>query len=131
VTVVDTSALMAVLRSEPDASLFAEALQTLDPLHMSAGTLLEVGTVVLHKRGMARIPELYSLIAFAGIEIAPVSEAQVHDAIDAYRRFGKCTRHPAQLNFGDCFAYALAKELDQPLLYKGNDLSATDVRSAL
>ncbi len=130
-TIVDTSALMAVLRSEPDAPLYAEALQSLEPLTMSAGTLLEVGTVVLHKRGPARIPELYELIRFSQIEIAPVSERHAHSAIEAYQRFGKCTRHPAQLNFGDCFAYALAKELDRPLLYKGDDFSKTDIRSAL
>lgn len=125
------SALIAVLRVEPDAELYAEALQNLDPLSMSAGTLLEVGTVVLHKRGAARIPELYGLIEFADIEIVPVSERHARDAIDAYGRFGKCTRHPAQLNFGDCFAYALAKERNEPLLFKGDDFARTDVRSAL
>lgn len=130
-TVVDTSALVAVLRAEPDALRYASALQNLDDLSMSAGTLLEVGTVVLHKRGMARLPELFELIAFTHIAIAPVSEWHAKAAIDAYGRFGKCTRHPAQLNFGDCFAYALAKELNQSLLYKGDDFSKTDVLSAL
>ena len=98
---------------------------------MSAGTLLELGAVVLHKRGASRLPELFDLIGLARIEIAPVSEQDARDAIEAYARFGKCTRHPAQLNFGDCFSYALAKALDQPLLYKGDDFSRTDVRSAL
>ena len=98
---------------------------------MSAGTLLEVGTVVLHKRGAGRLPELYELIELVRIEIAPVTERRARDAVDAYARFGKSTKHPAQLNFGDCFAYALAKELNQPLLYKGDDFSQTDIRSAL
>jgi len=86
---------------------------------------------VLHKRGMKRLPELYDLIAMSRIEIAALTETHARDAIDAYGRFGKCTRHPAQLNFGDCFSYALAKALDQPLLYKGDDFARTDVRSAL
>jgi ribonuclease VapC len=131
VTVVDTSAIIAVLRAEPDASRYADALQSFETLSMSAGTLIEVGTVVLHKRGIARLAELFELIEFTQIAIAPVSEQNARAAIDAYSRFGKCTRHPAQLNFGDCFSYALAKELDQPLLYKGDDFAKTDVRSAL
>lgn len=130
-TVVDTSALVAVLRGEPDAPRYADALQTLDPLYMSAGTLLEVGTVVLHTRGARWLPELFNLIGLSRIDVMPVSEAHARDAIGAYEQFGKCTRHPAQLNFGDCFAYALAKELNQPLLFKGEDFSKTDIRSAL
>jgi ribonuclease VapC len=131
VTVIDTSALIAVLREEPDAPRYADALERFESLTMSAGTLLEVGTVVLHKRGMKRLPELYDLIAMSRIEIAALTETHARDAIDAYGRFGKCTRHPAQLNFGDCFSYALAKALDQPLLYKGDDFAQTDIRSAL
>ena len=130
-TVVDTSALVAVLRGEPDTPRYIDALQTLDPLYISAGTLLEVGTVVLHKRGASWLPELFKLVRFSQIEVMPVSEAHARDAIGAYEQFGKCTRHPAQLNFGDCFAYALAKSLALPLLYKGNDFSQTDIRSAL
>jgi ribonuclease VapC len=122
---------MAVLRAEPDAQRYANALQRLAPLFMSAGTLIEVGTVVLHKRGERRLQELYDLLKFSEIVAIAVTEAHAHLAIDAYRRFGKCTQHPAQLNFGDCFSYALAKTLDQPLLFKGNDFSQTDIRSAL
>jgi len=131
VTVIDTSALIAVLRQEPDAARYALAFERLESLTMSAGTLLEIGTVVLHKRGARRLPELYNLIAISRIEIASLTESHAREAIDAYSRFGKCTRHPAQLNFGDCFSYALAKSLDQPLLYKGDDFSQTDIRSAL
>jgi len=122
---------MAVLRAEPDAQRYANALQRLAPLFMSAGTLIEVGTVVLHKRGERRLQELYDLLKFSEIAVIAVTEAHARLAIDAYRRFGKCTQHPAQLNFGDCFSYALAKTLDQPLLFKGNDFSQTDIRSAL
>lgn len=130
-TVVDSSAFVAVLRSEPDADRFVLALEQLDPLFMSAGTLLEVGTVVLHKRGTERIADMFELVATAQIGIVPVSEEQARAAIDAYGRFGKCTRHPAQLNYGDCFSYALAKTSDLPLLYKGDDFAKTDIRSAL
>jgi ribonuclease VapC len=131
VTVVDTSALIAVLRAEPDAPRYADALQRFEALRMSAGTLLEVGTVVLHKRGPGRLPELYDLIKLVRIEISPVTERHARDAVEAYGRFGRSTKHPAQQNFGDCFAYALAKELNEPLLYKGDDFSKTDIRSAL
>ena len=122
---------MAVLRAEADAPRFAAALESITPLTMSAGTLQELGIAVLHKRGPKRLPELFDLIEAIGIDIAPVSEQSARDAIDAYSRFGKGTRHPAQLNFGDCFAYALAKALDEPLLYKGDDFARTDIRSAL
>jgi ribonuclease VapC len=131
VTVVDSSAVIAVLRAEADARVYAEALQRILPLFMSAGTLLEIGTVVLHKRGANRLSDMFRMIERSRIEIVAVSERHARDAIDAYGRFGKSTRHPAQLNFGDCFSYALAKALDQPLLYKGQDFSQTDIRSAL
>ncbi len=130
-TVVDSSAFVAVLRSEPDADRFAEALEQTGPLFMSAGTLIEIGTVVLHKRGTEKIADMFELMTTAQIEIVPVSEAQARVAIDAYGRFGKCTHHPAQLNYGDCFSYALAKTSDLPLLYKGDDFAKTDIRSAL
>lgn len=130
-TVVDSSAILAVLRGEPDARRYAEALEGIDRLFMSAGSLLEVGAVVLQKGGAGRLPEMYRLLELAQIEVVAVSERHAREAIDAYRRYGKCTRHPARLNFGDCFSYALAKDLDQPLLYKGDDFARTDIRTAL
>ena len=130
-TVVDSSAIIAVLRAEPDAPVYARALQEFESLSMSAGSLIETGTVLLHKRGGDSISNLYRLIELSQIEIISVSERHARAAIDAYARFGKCTRHPAQLNYGDCFSYALAKGLDRPLLYKGDDFAKTDVRSAL
>ena len=130
-TVVDSSAFVAVLRSEPDADRFVLALERTEPLLMSAGTLLEIGTVVLHKRALEKAADMFEMISTAQIEIVPVSETQARAAIDAYGRFGKCTRHPAQLNYGDCFSYALAKTSDLPLLYKGDDFAKTDIRSAL
>jgi ribonuclease VapC len=130
-TVVDSSAVLAVLRAEPDASTFADALQRIEPLFMSAGTLLELGTVVLHKRGAGRLPEMFRLLELSQIEIVPVTEQHARDAIEAYGQFGRCTRHPAKLNFGDCFSYALARTLNRPLLFKGDDFGRTDIRSAL
>ncbi len=130
-TVVDSSAVMAVLAVEADASLYADALEAIDPLFMSAATLLEIGTVALHREGPKLVADLYDLIELSRVAIVPFSEVQARAAIDAYSRFGKSSRHPAQLNFGDCFSYALAKELDNALLFKGNDFSKTDIRSAL
>lgn len=130
-TVVDSSAVIAVLRSEPDARDYADALQQREPLFMSAGTLLELGTVILHKRGTSYLSDMYRLLEVSQIEVVPVTEVHARSAIEAYGCFGKCTRHPAQLNFGDCFSYALAKALDQPLLFKGDDFSKTDIRPAL
>jgi len=131
VTVVDSSALMAVLAAEPDAPLYANALAETTSLFIAAGTVLELGTVALHREGPKLVTDLYRLIELSHIEVVPVSESHARTAIDAYGRFGKCTRHPAQLNFGDCFSYALAKSMDQPLLFKGNDFAKTDIRSAL
>jgi ribonuclease VapC len=74
---------------------------------------------------------MYHLIEISQIEVLPVTEVHARFAIGAYSLFGKCTRHPAQLNFGDCFSYALAKVRDEPLLYKGDDFAKTDIRSAL
>ena len=130
-TVVDSSAVVAVLLSEPDASEYSDALQAIDPLAMSAGTMLEVGTVLLHKKGADLVPEFFRLLNLAQIQIEPFSERHAREAIDAYRRFGKASRHAAQLNFGDCFSYALARSLDVPLLYKGDHFAHTDIRSAL
>lgn len=129
--VVDSSAVIAILRNEPDAHHYSEALAGGGKLVMSAGTLLEIGTVALHREGPQLVADMFELVATAQIEIVPVSEEQARAAIDAYGRFGKCTRHPAQLNYGDCFSYALAKTSDLPLLYKGDDFAKTDIRSAL
>jgi ribonuclease VapC len=131
VTVVDSSAVIAVLTLESDATVYANALQEIEPLFMSAGTLLEIGTVALNREGPKLVADAYALIELSKVEVVAFSDVDAQAAIEAYARFGKCSRHPAQLNFGDCFSYALAKALDQPLLYKGNDFSRTDVRSAL
>ena len=129
--VVDSSAFLAILRGEEDAPIFAAAFETPEPLRMSAGTLLEVGIVVLHKREASRVSDMHELVALFEIEIIPVTVEHAHIAIQAYSRFGKGTGHPARLNYGDCFSYALAKSLDAPLLFKGHEFAHTDIRSAL
>ena len=98
---------------------------------MSAGTLLELGIVLLHREGNGSLSDLFELIRIAEIEVLAVTEAHARQAIEAYNRFGKSARHPARLNYGDCLSYALARALNEPLLYKGDDFARTDIRSAL
>lgn len=129
-TVVDTSAIMAILLAEPDASIYAGALEQA-PLAISAGNVVEAAVVLLHKKGPDALADLFELIDLAGIAVVPVSEFDARAAIDAYRRYGRSSGHEARLNFGDCFAYALARSLDQALLYKGDDFARTDIASAL
>ena len=127
--VVDASALIAIATGEPDASLYAKALEQSDTAYLSSPNYLETG-LILVRRGIAsgsRDVEVW--LNEAGVSIR-ADLPLAADALDAYLRFGKGF-HPARLNLGDCFAYALAKALDAPLLYKGDDFALTDVRSAL
>ena len=129
--IVDSSALIAILRAEPDAEVFANALDKPGPRRISAGTYVELGIVVDAKRNPSASRHVDQLIEEAGIEIEPVTERQARIAREAYRDFGRGSGHPAQLNYGDCFSYALAKDLAEPLLFKGKDFTHTDVRSAV
>ena len=124
--IVDTSALIAVLRREPEADRFIDRLLATSEVRISAGTLLEIRIVAERDGGGA---ELEELLATLGIEVVPVDARQVDLAFDGFRRFGK-GRHPAALNFGDLFAYALACAMDEPLLFKGDDFNRTDVKAA-
>ncbi len=124
--IVDTSALIAVLRREPEADRFLDRLLATSEVRISAGTLLEIRIVAERDGGSA---ELEELLATLGIEVVPVDARQVDLAFDGFRRFGK-GRHPAALNFGDLFAYALARAMDEPLLFKGDDFNRTDVKAA-
>ena len=123
--IVDTSALIAVLRREPEADGFVESLFASSAVRVSAGTLLETRIVAERDGGTAELAELLEVI---GVDVVPVDARQVDLAFDGFRRFGK-GRHPAGLNFGDLFAYALARALDAPLLFKGNDFARTDVKT--
>ena len=128
--IVDSSAIVAILRGEPDAATFARALDQQRPSSISAASYLECGIVIDRSPDPTVRRELDRLIARAFIEIRPVTADQARIA-RAYRDFGRGSGHPARLSFGDCFAYALAVDTDEPLLYQGDDFGHTDVRSAL
>ncbi|EGP56828.1 type II toxin-antitoxin system VapC family toxin [Agrobacterium deltaense] len=125
--VIDTSALMAILLDEPTADACTAALETDEPLLISAGTLAEA-MIVAQRRN--RVRELDMLIEGLSIDVRHVTPKSAHGVSEAYRIWGKGI-HPAGLNFGDCFAYDLAKTEGCPLLYVGNDFSQTDIVSAL
>ncbi len=129
--VVDTSALIAIILGEKTTLRLLTACDRADALYLSAGSLLETRIVLHRKKGRVSRTEVDALIDALNITIVPVSEAQANLAADAYARFGKGQGHPAQLNFGDCFSYALAKERDAPLLFVGDDFSQTDLELAL
>lgn len=124
--VVDTSALMAILLGEVDSNACMDVLEGAEALVISAGTVAEA-LIVADRRGVGE--EMRRLLDGLGFEIAPVTPASARLVADAYARWGKGT-HPAGLNFGDCFAYALASERAVPLLYVGDDFAQTDISSA-
>ena len=115
--IVDTSALIAILRDEPEAPVFAEAIGAAEVCKMSAASFLEAAAVIDAGRDPVASRRFDELLATAQITIEPVTEAQARIAREAYRDFGKGSGHPAQLNFGDCLTYALAKETGEPLLF--------------
>ena len=124
--IVDTSALLAILFGERDAALYAQALASSDVRHISAANLLEAAIVVDSQLGPSAGRQLDALVERAEIEVVPVTLEHVRVARQAYLDFGK-GNHPAGLNFGDCFAYALAKVTGEPLFYKGDDFAKTDI----
>ena len=125
--VIDTSAIVAILQNEPEQDAFIEAIESADICLISAASFIEASIVILTRYGMDGILDFDLFMAKAGIEISSVDSDQANIARRAFRDFGR-GRHPAELNFGDCFSYALAKSLDLPLLFKGNDFSKTDIR---
>jgi ribonuclease VapC len=129
--IVDTSALVAILRDEPDAAVYAEAIEVADRRRISAASYVEAGAVIDGARDPVATRQVEALVTAAEIAIEPVTEAQARIARDAYRDFGKGSGHPARLNFGDCFSYALAKSTGEPLLFKGDDFAHTDVAAAI
>ena len=127
--ILDTSALLAVLLGEPDASRFEKAIAMGTPCCMSVASVLEAAIVVESRGGIAAGRELDALLENAGIELVPVTTGHLEAARRAWRRFGK-GNHPARLNFGDCFAYALAVDMQEPFLFKGEDFARTDLKAA-
>jgi ribonuclease VapC len=128
VIAVDTSSLVAVVLGESDAERHLERLE-LGPARLSSVSLIEATIVVDARQGADAVRDLEFLVD-ATVEIVPVDVEHARAAAAAWRRFGK-GRHPAALNFGDCFSYALARLAGVPLLYKGDDFSQTDVAAAL
>jgi len=126
--VVDSSALVAILRKEPEAARFTRSLLRDSVRLISAANLLEAGIVIDNQAGLSAGRRLDRFVERAGIGIEPVTQEQVRIARQAYVDFGR-GNHPAGLNFGDCFAYALAKVTGEPLLFKGADFGQTDIRS--
>lgn len=124
--IVDTSALLAILYQEEDAGVYAQALVDAQASRMSAANFLEAAINIDARGDLEASRQLDNFVQRAGIEIADVTVEQVQVARQAYLDFGK-GRHKAALNFGDCFAYALARTAGEPLLFKGNDFSLTDV----
>jgi len=128
--IVDTPALVAILRDEPEAEACARAIESSVIRRVSAANFVEAALIIDASRDPVASRRFDELIKEAQIIIEPVTEAQARIARDAYRDFGKGSGHPARLNFGDCFAYALAKVMSEALLFKGDDFAHTDIKSA-
>ena len=129
--IIDSSALIAILRNEPDAMLFADAIEDAPARRISAASYVEAAAVIDSSRNPVLSRRFDDLLRDAQIQIEPVTAMQAQLARDAYRDFGRGSGHPAKLNFGDCFAYALARETGEPLLFKGLDFSYTGIAAAL
>ncbi len=129
--IVDSSALIALLLGERDAPRVAVALSREPTLRMSAATRFETSLVIDRKGAPQARRELDALLRDFDVTIEPFTDQHAAIARLAYREFGKHSGHPAQLNFGDCFSYALAMDLHEPLLFVGKDFSHTDVIPAL
>lgn len=128
--VIDTSAIIAILTGEGGSDLLVQALDESDSLQISAASVLETAIVIESRTGAGARKLFDRWLEESSIDVIPVNRAQVEAAREGYRKFGK-GHHPAALNFGDCFSYGLAKTLEEPLLFCGNDFSRTDIRSAL
>ena len=127
--IVDSSAVLAILFSESDARRHAGAISAAAPCRMSVANVLEASIVAERRAGDTAARELDALLESAEVELVPVTVEHLNEARRAWRRFGK-GNHPAALNFGDCFAYALAKATGEPLLFKGGHFSRTDIEAA-
>lgn len=126
--VLDTSAILAILQDEPERRKFNEAIEAAETRSLSTASFVECSMILESRYGADGVRDLDLFIAKAQVSLVPVDEEQADLARRAFRKYGK-GRHPASLNFGDCFSYALAQALDEPLLFKGNDFSQTDVET--
>jgi len=129
--IVDTSAVIAIIRSESDSDRFKATIADAFSVAMSAATFVEISVVLNGGRDAIALRRFDDFISENGIVIEPVTESQARIAREAYRDFGRGSEHPANLNFGDCFAYALAVTKKESLLFKGDDFRHTDIEPAL
>jgi ribonuclease VapC len=129
--IADTSAVIAILRDEPAAAACAAAIAQAPIRRISAANYVEAAVVIDASRDPVASRRFDDLIRAAQLVVEPVTEAHARLARDAYRDYGKGSGHPAQLNFGDCFAYALARATGEPLLFVGRDFTHTDLQPAL
>lgn len=129
--IVDTSALIAILKDELEAETFARAIESAPVVRISAASYLETHILVDRYRNPVLNARAETIFANPGIQIEPVTVEQAQIARSAYRDYGKGSGHPANLNFGDCFSYALARDKRESILFKGDDFVHTDLRSAL
>jgi ribonuclease VapC len=129
--IVDTSAIVAILRAEPDAQSFAAAISGARVRRVSAVNYVEAAAVIDGNRNPIASRRFDDFFREASFTIEAVTADQARIAREAYKDFGKGSGHPARLNFGDCFAYALAKATSEPILFKGQDFKHTDLTSAL
>ena len=125
--IVDTSAVVAVLRNEADADIYSRVIAKSPTVRISAGTYVELGVVIDGLDDPVISGALDKYLEEARVIIEPLTAAQAQIARTAYQRFGKGSGHAARLNLGDCFAYALARALGEPLLFKGDDFTMTDI----
>jgi ribonuclease VapC len=128
--IVDSSAVLAIMLSEQDSEAYLDALLSVGPRRMSVANWLETAMVIDRRGTTAAASGFEEFMRDADIEVMPVTASQGTLARAAWQRYGR-GNHPAKLNYGDCFAYALAKETREPLLFKGNDFARTDVEPAL
>lgn len=129
--IVDSSAVLAILFAEPDAEMYARAIAGAPECRMSVANWLEAA-VRIDRLGQPAASDAFDeFLRLSGIELVPVDVEQARLAREAYSRYGRGTGHTAGLNFGDCFAYALARRSGEPLLFKGNDFPDTDVDPAI
>ena len=125
--VIDSSALVALLLGEPETASFVAAIAAASRRLVSTVSYLETAIVITSRVGPSGLEKLDRLLGELSIELMAFTQDQMVLAIAAYRAYGKGSGHAAALNFGDCFSYALAKHLDEPLLFKGDDFSHTDI----
>jgi ribonuclease VapC len=125
--IVDTSAIMAMFKREPEAAAFASLIEEAPIARISAGTYVELAAVIDRSLDAVASSALDPFLGESRIQIEPFTQGQARIARVAYQRFGKGSGHPARLNMGDCFAYALARDLGEPLLFKGGDFALTDI----